>query len=173
MDRTGTRFHGCCRAGADGGPATRPPAGPKPSGRPVRVHGQRHERVAHGGERDPGTRAADRRDRPRQHRIAEVTGAEKLLDRHAEGAGQAEGDPQRGIRVAGLDGGHRLPGDPGHAGQLLLGQAAGLPGQPQPRPVRLGVFRHVPHLPSWGTCSLPYGQAGQDQAGHRHPMIRA
>jgi hypothetical protein len=31
--------------------------------------------------------------------------------------------------MAGLDGGHRLPGDAGHAGQLLLGQAAGLPGQ--------------------------------------------
>ena len=121
----------------------------QPGGR-VRVHRQRHERVAHGGERDPGTRAADRRDRPRQHRIAEVAGAEKLLDRHAEGAGQAEGDPQRRVRMAGLDGGHRLPGDAGHAGQLLLGQAAGLPGQPQPRPVRLEAFRHVPPSPFLG-----------------------
>ena len=125
------------RAGADGAAGDQPAAGRSPAGGPRA--GQRHERVADGGERDPGTRAADRRDRPRQHRIAEVTGAEKLLDRHAEGAGQAEGDPQRGIRVAGLDSGHRLPGDPGHAGQLLLGQAASVPGQPQPRPVRLGV----------------------------------
>ncbi len=105
---------------------------------------QRDERVAHGGERDPGPRAVNRRDRPRQHRIAEVTGAEKLLDRHAERTGQAEGDPQRRIGMAGLDGGHRLPGHAGHAGQLLLGQAASLPGQPQPSPVRLRDLRHVP-----------------------------
>src|SRR5580765_1754147 len=59
--------------------------------------------------------------------------------------------------MAGLDGGDRLPGDAGHAGQLLLGQTAGLPGQPQPRPVRLGTLRHVPTSPSRVTCSLPYG----------------
>ena len=59
----------------------------------VGVQRQRDERVAHGGQRDPGTRAADRGERPGQHRIAEVTGAEQLLDRHAERPGQAEGDP--------------------------------------------------------------------------------
>ena len=116
----------------------------------VRVQRQRDERVADGRQRDPGTRAADRRHRLRQHRIAEVTRAEQLLDRHAERPGQAEGDPQRRIGMAGLDGGHRLPGDAGHAGQLLLGQAASLPGQPQPRPVRLGDLRHVPTSPSRG-----------------------
>ena len=42
---------------------------------------------------DPGSRAADRGDRPGQHRITEVTGAEQFLDRHAKGPGQAEGDP--------------------------------------------------------------------------------
>ena len=59
----------------------------------VRVQRQRDERVTHGGERDPGAGRADRRDRPGQHRIAEVTGAEQLLDRHAERPGQAERDP--------------------------------------------------------------------------------
>src|SRR5690349_23653821 len=59
--------------------------------------------------------------------------------------------------MAGLDGGDRLPGDARHARQLLLRQTAGLPGQPQPRPVRLGTLRHVPTSPSRVTCSLPYG----------------
>ena len=161
MGRTGTRSHGSrapedTPAGADDGPATSPPAGPKPCRAAVScVQGQRDERVADGGERDPGTRSVDRRHRLRQHRIAEIARAEQFLDRHAERPGQAEGDPQRGIRMAGLDGGHSLPGDAGHAGQLLLGQAASLPGQPQPRPVRLGDLRHVPLPLPGGTCSLP------------------
>ena len=114
----------------------------------VRVQRQRDERIAHGGQRDPGTGGADRGDRPGQHRIAGFAGAEQLLDRHAERPGQAQGDSQRRIGMTGLDGGHRLPGDAGHAGQLLLGQAAGLPGQPQPRPVRLRALGHVPTSPS-------------------------
>ena len=161
-------------------PTIRPPAAPKPSrAARIRVQWQRDERVAHGGQRDPGTGRADRRDRPGQHRIAGFTGAEQLLDRHAERPGQAQGNPQRGIGMAGLDGGHRLPGDAGHAGQLLLGQAARLPGQPQPRPVRLGYLRHVPTSPSRVICSLPYG-ASQSRlrsltarAGVRDPCGRS
>jgi hypothetical protein len=53
----------------------------------VRVQRQRDERVAHGGQRDPGAGGADRRDRPGQHRIAGFAGTEQLLDRHAERPG--------------------------------------------------------------------------------------
>ena len=134
----------------------------QPGGR-VRVQWQRDERVADGGERDPGTRAVDRRHRLRQHRIAEITGAEQLLDRHAEGLGQAEGDAQRRIGMAGLDGGHRLPGDAGHACQLLLGQAASLPGQPQPRPVQLGDLRMSP--PPLPGVSVLYPKARRARTG--------
>ena len=38
--------------------------------------------------------------------------------------------------------------------QLLLGQAAGLPGQPQPRPVRLGDSPSCPHSPFAGYLLL-------------------
>jgi hypothetical protein len=72
--------------------------------------------------------------------------------------------------MAGFDGGHRLPGDAGHARQLLLGQAAGLPGQPQPRPVRLGALRHVPTSPSRVIWSLPYGVSQELVAWPRDRM---
>ena len=128
----------------------RPPAAPKPSraARSASSGSSPDECIAHGGQRDPGTGGADRGDRPGQHRIAGFAGAEQLLDRHAERPGQAQGDSQRRIGMTGLDGGHRLPGDACHTGQLLLGQAAGLPGQPQPRPVRLRALGHVPTSPS-------------------------
>ena len=69
--------------------------------------------------------------------------------------------------MAGLDGGHGLPGDAGHAGQLLLGQAASLPGQPQPRPVRLGDLRHVP-LPFPGVPDpYPKARRASTRSSHR------
>ncbi len=62
--------------------------------------------------------------------------------------------------MPGLDGGYGLPGDPGYPRELLLGQTASLPGQPQPRSVRRGYFRrgaaclaaslrHAPDLPPY------------------------
>jgi secondary thiamine-phosphate synthase enzyme len=48
--------------------------------------------------------------------------------------------------VAGFHGGYGLSGHGGHPGELLLGQAPGLPGQPQPRARGPGSFCHTPHL---------------------------
>ena len=125
-------------------PATRPPAGPKPARARVSVaSGSATNRVADRRERDPRALAADRRHRLREHGIGGIAGAEQLLDGHAERAGQGQRHPQRGIRMAGLDGGHGLPGHGGHPGELLLGEAAGLPGHPQPRPRGPGSFCHT------------------------------
>ena len=126
--------------------AARP--GRSPAGRRLRVAGQRDERVADGGEHDPGNRAVDRRYRLRQHWIAEIAGTEQLLDRHAERPGQAEGDPQARFRMAGLYGGRGLPGDAGHARQLLLRQAASLPGVAAAPPSgwEISVMSRLPFL---------------------------
>jgi secondary thiamine-phosphate synthase enzyme len=123
--------------------ARRAEAGP---GQRVRAQRQRDERVPDGGERDPRALAADRGHRLRQHGIGRIAGTEELLDGHAERAGQGQRDAQRGIRMAGLDGGNGLPGHGGHPGELLLGQTAGLPGQPQPRAGGPRSFSHTQHL---------------------------
>jgi hypothetical protein len=95
------------------------------------------------GERDPRALAAYRGHRLRQHGIGGITGTEHFLDGQAEGAGQGQRHPQRRIRMAGLHGGYGLPGHGGHPGELLLGQAAGLPGQPQPRAGGPRGFSHT------------------------------
>ena len=122
--------------------ARRAEAGP---GQRVRAQRQRDKRVADRGQRDPRARAADRGHRLRQHRVGGITGAEQFIDGHAERAGQGQRDPQRGIGVAGLHRGHGLPGHGGHPGELLLRQAPGLPGQPQPRARGPRRFCHTTH----------------------------
>ena len=128
---------------ADHQAARRAEAGP---GQRVRVQRQRDERVANGRERHPRALAAGRGHRPGQYGIGRIARAEQFLDGHAERVGQGQRDPQRGIRMAGFHGGYGLPGHGGHPGELLLGQAPGLPGQPQPRARGPGSFCHTPHL---------------------------
>ena len=66
--------------------------------------------------------------------------------------------------MAGLDGRYGLPGHGGHAGEVLLGQAAGLPGQPQPRPAaqEASVTLHSLMIPGMKTQIIKVRTGGRE-----------
>ena len=124
-----------CPPAAGAGPGGQA-AGRPESGRGRRRPPQRKRDVPgpHRRERDPGPGAARRRDRCRRDRRRRVARPEQVPHGHIQRLGQREGDPQRRVAHAGLDGGDGLPRYPGPAGYLLLGEPARPPGPPQPRP---------------------------------------
>src|SRR6185437_11342150 len=97
---------------------------------------QRDERVPDRRQRDalPRRRDLSFPDQPRGDGRNRGLPAEQFVHRHPERLREHERDPERRIRLAGLDRRHRLPGHARHPGQLLLGEAPGLPGQPEPGP---------------------------------------
>ena len=129
--------------GAEGEAARRQEPGSADRGAGQR---ERHELITHRSERDPGGLVVDRRHRAGGHRRSRDRGPEHLLDGHAEGAGKRQRHPQRRIGQAGLHRRDRLAGYAGHAGKLLLREAAGLTGQPQHRSA--AAWALVSHRPA-------------------------
>ena len=142
-----------CPAAPGPGPrGGRPPAGRKPARVAVAPDsGSATSESPTGASTTRPPAVAERRQRAGRHQGRRAARPEQLLDRHPQRMGQRQRHPQRRVRQPGLDRRDGLPRDPGHPGQLLLGEPAGLPGEPQPRAARSpapGSAAHAPRHPA-------------------------